>query len=77
MPELGRAIREARRRKGWTERDLAQRAGVGTGPIHRLETSRTTLRLADSSEPIARVFALLGLSGDLILRILGFREEEL
>lgn len=38
----GRVMREARRRLGWTQLDLAQRVGCSESQITKIETGRVT-----------------------------------
>lgn len=40
LARLGVELRESRRRRGWTQRDLAQRAGVSHSTVWRIETGR-------------------------------------
>lgn len=45
--ELARYIRAARRARGWTQTDLAQRANVSRGVVQKIEEARgTTANLA-------------------------------
>jgi len=46
MAELAANIREARRRAGMTQEDLAHASGLGTGTIARLETGAADPRLS-------------------------------
>jgi DNA-binding XRE family transcriptional regulator len=39
---IGQAMREARRRLGWTQFDLARRVGVSESQIAKVETGRIT-----------------------------------
>ena len=50
---LGERVREARRRRGWTQAELAQRAGLGVATVARFEASgqgqvSTLTRLCDA-----------------------------
>jgi ribosome-binding protein aMBF1 (putative translation factor) len=38
----GQAMRDARRRLGWTQLDLAQRAGCSEAQVTKIETGRLT-----------------------------------
>ena len=51
--ETARVMREARRRKGWTQFELAQRVGCSESQIAKLETGRATPK-AWLKEAIAR-----------------------
>lgn len=53
MVEMGKTIRRARRAMGWTQRELAQRAGMGQSHVLRVEQGSdvrlsTLQRLADA-----------------------------
>ena len=50
--EQGHAMRDARRRLGWTQFDLARRAGCTESQITKIETGRATPR-ADLRKAIA------------------------
>lgn len=55
---LGRRIVEARRQRGWTREELAQRADVSRTTLHHLERGATTRPRADT---LARLATALGL----------------
>lgn len=53
MVEMGKVIRQARRAMGWTQRELARRAGMGQSHVLRVEQGgdvrlSTLQRLADA-----------------------------
>jgi transcriptional regulator with XRE-family HTH domain len=54
--EGGRAIRDERLKRRWSMRELAERAGVGLGTLHSVESSEVA-----SLESYARIGAALGL----------------
>jgi transcriptional regulator with XRE-family HTH domain len=60
--EAGHQVHAARVRRGWTLRDLADRAGVSPAVVHGLETGDTV-----SQETIARVATALGMRPSLVL----------
>ncbi|HBK05673.1 MAG TPA: XRE family transcriptional regulator [Acetobacteraceae bacterium] len=43
---FGAALREARIRKGWSQRDLSQRAGLPQPHVSRIESGAVDLRLS-------------------------------
>ncbi len=56
-------VREARRRVGLTQRELAERAGTTQSAIARLETGRST----PTFDTVLRLLRLCGLDLDLML----------
>ena len=50
MIEVGTRIREIRKRAGITQKDLAERIGVSTLSIHRMETGKVSPSVAHLSE---------------------------
>ena len=59
---LGRALRDARRRQGWTQAELAERAGVSQPTV-----SNTERGVSDASlSTLLRLASILGL--ELVLR---------
>lgn len=56
-------VREARKRVGWTQRQLAERAGTTQSAIARLESGRTT----PSFDTVLRLVRLCGLDLDIML----------
>lgn len=56
-------VREARRRVGWTQAQLADRAGTTQSAIARLESGRTSPAFDD----VIRYLRLMGLDLDLML----------
>ncbi len=56
-------VREARRRVGLTQRELAERAGTTQSAIARLESGRTT----PSFDLVLRLIRLCGLDLDIML----------
>ena len=58
--EAGQRIREERIRRGWTLREVSDRAGVALGLVHRIESGDVA-----SLESYARVSTALGLRPDL------------
>jgi transcriptional regulator with XRE-family HTH domain len=64
MPGIGNdLVREARRRAGLSQRELAERAGTTQSAIARLETGRTT----PSFDAVLRLVRLCGLDLDVML----------
>lgn len=52
--DVGRALRQARRRAGLTQRELARRAGIAQSAIARIESGRVIPRV-DTFEGLLRV----------------------
>ena len=61
VAELGQVVREARRRRGLTQSDVAQRSGVGLRFVSELENGKPTIQI----ERALRVAAAL----DLVVRV--------
>lgn len=53
---IGRHIRDSRLEAGWTERELAQRANIGKGTLHRLESGEHNPTI----DTIVRVYGAFG-----------------
>ena len=64
LQRLGEAVHLARRRLGWTLKELETRSGVGAPIISRIETGQ---RPQVSFEVVARVATALGISLDSVL----------
>ena len=62
---VGRAVRDARRKRGWTQVDLAEAAGVRQPKISYLERAVGDVSLST----VLRILALLGL--ELMIREVG------
>ncbi len=62
--QLGAEVREARKKRGLSQEDLAARAGVSRAWLTRFETGHPTA----SIEPLFRVLSALDLSLDLAQR---------
>jgi HTH-type transcriptional regulator/antitoxin HipB len=62
--QLGAEVREARKRRGLSQEDLAAQAGVSRAWLTRFETGHPTA----SIEPLFRVLSALDLSLDLAQR---------
>ena len=56
-------VREARKRVGWSQRELAERAGTTQSAIARIETGRST----PSFDTVLRLVRLCGLDLDVML----------
>lgn len=56
-------VREGRRRVGWTQAELAEKAGTTQSAIARLESGRTSPAFDD----VLRMLRLMGLDLDLML----------
>ena len=63
-PRIGERVQRARRRRGFTQKALADKAGVSFAVISRLETGRQSV----SAERLAVIARLLGLSLDDVCR---------
>ncbi len=81
---LGRAIWEARARRGWNSMRLASEAtavaarlepslGIifGYQQIHRLERFRATIAIDDPRDPLRYVMRALGLGPDVLAKAVG------
>jgi transcriptional regulator with XRE-family HTH domain len=63
-PQLADVIRDARTLIGWTQRELAARAGTSQATVSRLESGRMTrLDLAT----VARILVAMGMDADLVI----------
>jgi transcriptional regulator with XRE-family HTH domain len=74
-PRIGERIQTARRRRRWTQQELAKRAGVSFVVISRLETGRQSV----SAERLAAIARALRLSLDEVCReddTLNAKDEE-
>ena len=58
MSELGAKVAEARAERGWSLAQLAQRAGVSTAAVHKIEKSGMTPTIAS----LMKIAAALGKS---------------
>ena len=67
---LGERLKQARERKGWSQRELARQAGVRHAIISELETGKKTDTVSGILKRLARV---LGVSVDYLI---GTFEEE-
>lgn len=72
-PRIGERVQVARRRRGWTQKELATKAGVSFAVISRLETGHQSV----SAERLAVITRLLDLSMDAVCREGSDRGEEL
>jgi transcriptional regulator with XRE-family HTH domain len=61
-PLIGERIQRGRRRRGWTQKELADKAGVSFAVISRLETGQQSV----SAERLWVITRLLGLSLDTV-----------
>lgn len=61
-------IRELRQKKGWTQTELARRAGVKQGVLSYIESGRTKNPRSDTLTAIA---AALGVSVERLMRKAG------
>lgn len=81
---LGRAIWEARARRGWTSTRLASEATVvaarlepdlgivfGYQEMRRLERYRNTIAVDDPSDPLRYVMRVLGLGPEVLAKAVG------
>ena len=71
MPTIGERLREARRRKVWTQEDLARESGVPVVTISRIENDRqehqprpSTIRRLAGALGVEPAWLLLGDDGD-------------
>jgi transcriptional regulator with XRE-family HTH domain len=61
-------IRELRQKKGWTQTELARRAGVKQGVLSCIESGRTKNPRSDT---LAAIAAALGVSVERLMRKAG------
>lgn len=71
-PRIGERIQLARRRRDWTQKELADKAGVSFAVISRLETGLQSV----SAERLAVIARLLGISLDYVCRESDESEEQ-
>jgi transcriptional regulator with XRE-family HTH domain len=63
-PRIGERIQQARRRLGWTQKQLSDKAGTSFAVISRLETGQQSV----SAERLAVIARLLDVSLDSVCR---------
>lgn len=68
---LGRAIKELRKEKGWSQGELAQRVGLSQMSVSHIERGAKT----PSSKNLARIIKELGTT-EMVLRIMAFERED-
>src|SRR6266480_888425 len=71
MPTPGDRIREAREAKGWTQEDLAAKAGISKGFLSDVENNKRNV----SAENALKIADALGVSLDFLMRGEQGREE--
>jgi transcriptional regulator with XRE-family HTH domain len=71
--ELARVILDARRLVGWSQAELASRAGASQAALSRLERGRNAGLDLDAA---GRFLAALGMTGDLAIRDVHLRDRE-
>jgi transcriptional regulator with XRE-family HTH domain len=71
---FGRRVKELRRARGWTKRELAERAQMHDSYVGKVENG--TLRRPPSAEVIRRMADALGVSEGELLRLAGRRNVE-
>ncbi|MFU0241703.1 helix-turn-helix domain-containing protein [Streptomyces scabiei] len=65
---LGRALREARERRGWSQEELATKAGVSKGAVQGAEAGRVPkTRMPQTLSPIARALGWPAGSIEMVL----------
>ena len=72
IKEIAAVVQAARRQRGWTQKELAAKAGVDQSKVSRLESGKFNTRMVT----LTRV--LIGLKADLTfnLELLPLKEEE-
>ncbi|WP_429498915.1 XRE family transcriptional regulator [Robbsia andropogonis] len=71
MSNIGQRLAEARANKGWSQEDLAMRAGVSQGTIGHLESGRNS-----SSRKLAELAAALGVTAEWLATGKGDRDAQ-
>lgn len=71
--DLARVILDARHLVGWSQAELASRAGASQAALSRLETGRNAGLDLDAA---GRILAALGMSGDLTIQDRHLRDRE-
>jgi transcriptional regulator with XRE-family HTH domain len=71
---LARALRVARAKTGWSQKELAQRAGLHAVQLSKLERGHTTEATATTIRALCKA---LGISADVLLGLTGDEETEL
>ncbi len=69
---FARELREARRARGWTQADLAERVGIAAEVCGRLERGRVLPR----ADTLVRLAVALGVSSDALLGLSEARTRE-
>lgn len=57
LRDLPSVCRQSRRLRGWSLRDLAQRAGVSSSVIYRLETGKVDIALSSAAKILQALVA--------------------
>ena len=70
---LADLIRDERNKRGWSQSELARRAGVSPSVVNRLESGKRV----GHADTIARVAAALGLNPNTVQSVLSEEEESL
>ena len=50
MVEIGSFVRSERKRRGWTQQELADKAGVGLNFVYQLEKNKPTVQLSTTNQ---------------------------
>lgn len=48
--EIGSFVRSERKRRGWTQQELADKAGVGLNFVYQLEKNKPTVQLSTTNQ---------------------------
>lgn len=62
--EIGSFVRTERKRRGWTQQELADRAGVGLNFVYQLEKNKPTVQLSTTNQVLKTLGYRVGVLRD-------------
>jgi y4mF family transcriptional regulator len=62
--EIGSFVRGERKRRGWTQQELADKAGVGLNFVYQLEKNKPTVQLSTTNQVLKTLGYRVGVLRD-------------